>query len=251
MSRVASIVSRIRINLGDKKETRWTDNEIIDTINEGLLDFVSETKTIKSVILFELEQNINIYNISNIAMDILKVQYLNKTIPVYTEDQLVKLDSDWENTIGTEVKCVMFDDLPKGQFKIYPRIQDLAVPIVEQNQVYGALIDITADADLFSILESDAVTVSKYMKVYYVKRPNKITISTVDLDMELDEDYDTAMVLYTTGILLRGDQDAQNRSFSAEQLQLYGAYVRRASESSASNNNSANKRRTVYNGGIQ
>lgn len=251
MSRISSIVSRIRSNVGDKRATRWSDADIIEIVNEGLIDFVSATKTLKAVIAFELEYNVNLYDLSPYAIDIIKVQYLNRTIPTITETQMAKKDDMWEDTVGTEVSYVVFDDLKKGTFKIYPRIKDLTVNIIEQNQVYGALIDIVADPELYSILADGEITSNKFMRVFYVKRPNAVTINTLDADMELDEDYDTAIVLYTSGMLLRWDVDSQNRSFSAEQLQLYGAYVRRASISSSKNNNSTNKRTTSYNGGFE
>lgn len=252
MSRVSSIIDRIRVGLADKRATRWDDNDIINTINEGLLDFVSETKALKAKAFIEVEANVNTYNIQDLAVDILRVQYLNQTVPVTSDTKLSAKNYLWEDEIGLTIRNVLFDDLNKGSFKIYPKITELAANVIESNQPYGAIIDITTDYDIFNYIESNDIAnqVNKYMTVYYVKRPNIITIDTLDEDMELDADYDTSLVFYVTGMLLRGDSDAQNRSFSAEQLSLYGNVVTRAKTSSSSNNNSINNRATSYNGGF-
>jgi len=254
MSRITSMISRIRTAVADKRSTRWSNDDIIDTINEGLLDFVSDTKSLRAKCYIEVEADVNTYSIKDIATDITRVQYLNKTLPITTDLKLTKSVNFWEDKYGNTLQYIVFDDLDKGSFKIYPKInaENLAANIINQNQIYGAIIDITTDYDLFNLMDSENIAkeVNKYMTVYYVKRPSIITIDTLDEDMELDADYDTAIVFYVTGMLLRGDSDAQNRSFSAEQLTLYGNIVIRAKNTGTSNNNSTNRRGTEYNGGF-
>ena len=250
MSRITSIINRVRINIADKKATRWSDADIIESINEGILDFVTETKSLKDTLLVEIEAGVNTYDISDYAIDIVRVQYLNKTIKSYTEAQMHDLDPYWEDQIGQELEAIVFSDLNKGKFKVYPKITELAANIITQNQVYGGLIDITTDTELFNLLSAEDMPtqVNKYMTIYYVKRP---AIVEIDSEMEIDADYDTAIVFYVTGMLLRGDTDAQNRSFSAEQLSLYGNVIARAKKSNFNNNNSTSGRATSYNGGFK
>jgi hypothetical protein len=249
MSRIENILANIRNDVSDEKETRWSDADILLKINQAVLDFVGKTKILKDTALIELETNQNFYDISDIALDILRVQYLNKTVHAITEQQLASLDPYWEDTVSSSFTHVVFEDLKKGSFKIYPKVEDLTLNIFEQNQPYGILIDITTDINVYSLIE-DATGIDKFMTVYYVKRPSIIEIDTLDEDIPLPEEYDKAIIFYTTGMLLRGDSDAQNRSFSAEQLQLYGNEVISASGTSSSNNNSVNSRQTSYNGGF-
>lgn len=249
MSRILDIISDIRNDVSDKKKTRWSDEDILLKINQAIIDFVGKTKILKGTALIEIEKNQNFYDISNIALDILKVQYLNKTVSTITEEQLSKLDEFWEDTISDTFTKVIFSDLKKGSFKIYPKIDNLALNIFEENQPYGIIIDITTDLLTYSLIE-DGIGIAKYMTVYYVKRPITIDEDTTDIDMPLPSEYDKAIIFYATGMLLRGDNDAQNRSFSAEQLQLYGNEVLYASKTSSSNNNSVGGRQTSYNGGF-
>lgn len=253
MSRVESIYNRIRTNLNDQNEVRWPEPDIISSINEGILDFITRTKTLKSRLYIELEKNVNLYDVKDYAVDVIKVQFLNKTLGVKTEKDMTNINILWEDIVGLEVKYVIFDDLNKGEFKTYPRVSELTANIITSNSDYGALIDINTDSEIFNLINAEdiAQSVNKYLTVFIVKRPEIITLATIDSVMELDANYDTAIVFYVTGMLLRGDSDAQNRSFSAEQLLLYEGYVKNGSSSSEKSNNSINNRVTQYNGGFQ
>lgn len=252
MSRITSIVKRIRTSVADKKATRWEDDDIIDYVNEALLEFVSSTKCMKDIMRIELEANVNYYDLSPYACDILRVQYLNGTMNVSTEKELYSKNLYWEDVVAKEPTTVVFDDLKKGVFKIYPKVTELAANVISQNQQYGIVIDIDVDYAIFNLpsIADIGNTVTKYLTVHYVKRPDTVTMETLDEDMELDADYDTAIIFYVTAMLLRGDSDAQNRSFSSEQFTLYSNIVTKASINSSSNNNSINNRATRYNGGF-
>ena len=47
MSRVLSILSKAREELGDANNTRFTDSKLLEHLNDGIKDFILSTKSLK------------------------------------------------------------------------------------------------------------------------------------------------------------------------------------------------------------
>ena len=64
MSRVLSILSKAREELGDVNNTRFTDSKLLEHLNDGIKDFILSTKSLKECLYVELASNGAIYDIS-------------------------------------------------------------------------------------------------------------------------------------------------------------------------------------------
>jgi len=243
MSRVTDILVRARDILADTDSQRYSDDALIRIFNEGASSLALSTRMLTTMSAIELQDNVSRYSVSN-AIDILKVQYKSRRLESRTEQEMNNIDPDWEEVNGDTPEFVIFDNLPKNTFKIYPFLQTVDPIETTYNSLYGALIDINVDNDLLYPVYSD-LGVGDYLFIAYKKKADTITIATIDDDFEFDSICDEAFVLYISGMALRNDADTLNRQFGAEQLSLYGQYVKQylskdVNEYSKVTNNSVN-----------
>lgn len=252
MARVSDILLNVRDVLADHGKQRWSDDTLLRLFNEGLNNFVQQTKSLKLRSYIPIELNTAIYDMSPYAMSIDRVQYMSKVLVAKTEEDMDKIDLLWQEAVNEEPKFIIFDGLKKGQFRIYPKINNLTVNNVSQNQPYGILIDIEMTDDLVQIPEftNIAFDSTKYLAVYYIGKPNKVAIDTEDDDLDLDSIYDPAIVAYISGQALRLDADTLNRQFGAEQLSIYTSYVTQAQNEESKTNNTFINREIPYKGFI-
>jgi len=251
MSRVQSIIDNARIVLSDTNKTRYSDPVLVKYLNDGLNDFVLNTKILKERLFLELNTTAAIYDLSPYVLEFLRFQFMTKVIPVMSQEELDKLDKDWQNTTGDEVKCVTLSDMKKGFLRIYPRVTKGA-DVIDQNSLYGGLVDITINDDDYQIPSINDIEsgLENYLVVFVVKKPKTLTLSTTDSELELGSEYDLALEYYITARALRSDMDSLNRAFGAEQLQLYNNYVAEASLSNTTGNQSVGERVVNYRGRI-
>lgn len=248
MTRVDDLLLRARRDiLADTQATRWSNDTLLSHLTSGVNDFLLRTKVTKSSFYVTLESNVGVYNIKDYSQQIVRVQFMEKSLEIKTSKDMDALDPEWENTIGLEPKYVIFDNLPQGTFRIYPKVTDTNVSVTVANQLYGGVIDIEVTDDLFRLPTDSAVTIlnSKYLKVTYIKKQNKVVLDTI---LDLDTMYDDALLYYISGMALRNDADTQNRAFGAEQLKLYDSIVAVAKGNESVSNNALSSVTTGYKG---
>lgn len=250
MTRVQEILTSVRDVLADQKKLRWSDENLIRLFNEGLSNFILQAKTLKLRSYIELENSTALYNLSAYVVSIDRVQYLDRVLESKTEEDMDKLDLTWQSKTGAEPKYIIFDNLQKGIFRIFPRLDNSGLNNIEQNQLYGVLIDIEVNEDLYRIpsFNNAAFESSKYMVIYYTGKPRKVYLESSDDEIDLDSLYDQAMIAYISGQALRYDADTLNRNFGAEQLSIYKSYVDQAKAKEAEANNTFIRREISYKG---
>lgn len=249
MSRVSDIISNARITLNDADKQRYTDATLVKYLNDGIKDFVLTTKILRERIFVELNTTAAIYDVSPYVLDISRVQFMKKAITAKTNEQMDKIDSEWQLAEGEEVQHVIFNDMKKGSFRIYPRVTT-AADIVDTNSLYGGLVDITINDDDYQIPSYEDVEqgLENYLILYVIKKPSKVTIDTEDSVFELADEYDLALEYFITSRALRSDTDSENRTFGGEQRQLYLGYVNEALNSSTTNYETVSDRVIEYRG---
>lgn len=237
MSRINDIISNVRSDLGDADAHRYSNDLLIRHLNSAINDFIIATKCLKERIYLGLSVSSAIYDLSPYVVEFLRAEYLGKQVPVKSFTDLEKIDANWQSTIGTEVKYITYDNLRKGFLRIYPRVEG-SLDIIQQNSMYGGLIDVTIGDDDYQIPSIVDVeqNLEQYLTLYVVKKPKIVTIDTTDLEFELHTSYDKALEYYVTAMCLRSDTDAINRQYGAEQLQLYVDYVKSCTSSTVLNN---------------
>lgn len=226
MSRVLSILSKAREELGDANNTRFTDSKLLEHLNDGIKDFILSTKSLKERLYVELASNVAIYDISKYALFVERVEYMNTKIDTLSFTELDSINTMWQYETGNVVKAITFEHQSKGAFRIYPRLNTVSNNIVSSSD-YGILVDFSLDDDIVgipSIIDVEQ-NLQAYLVLYVIKKPNVITLTTPDEELELDELYDKAFVHYIKAQCLRNDSDSNNRQFGNEELSAYAMYV--------------------------
>ena len=226
MSRVLSILSKAREELGDTNNTRFTDGKLLEHLNDGIKDFILSTKSLKERLYVELASNVAIYDISKYALFVERVEYMNTKIDTLSFTELDSINTMWQYETGNVVKAITFEHQSKGAFRIYPRLNTVDNNIVSSSD-YGILVDFSLDDDIVgipSIIDVEQ-NLQAYLVLYVIKKPNVITLTTPDEELELDELYDKAFVHYIKAQCLRNDSDSNNRQFGNEELSAYAMYV--------------------------
>ena len=226
MSRVLSILSKAREELGDVNNTRFTDSKLLEHLNDGIKDFILSTKSLKERLYVELASNVAIYDISKYALFVERVEYMNTKIDTLSFTELDSINAMWQYETGNVVKAITFEHQSKGAFRIYPRLNTVSNNIVSSSD-YGILVDFSLDDDIVgipSIIDVEQ-NLQAYLVLYVIKKPNIITLTTPDEELELDELYDKAFVHYIKAQCLRNDSDSNNRQFGNEELSAYAMYV--------------------------
>ena len=226
MSRVLSILSKAREELGDANNTRFTDSKLLEHLNDGIKDFILSTKSLKERLYVELASNVAIYDISKYALFVERVEYMNTKIDTLSFTELDSINAMWQYETGNVVKAITFEHQSKGAFRIYPRLNTVSNNIVSSSD-YGILVDFSLDDDIVgipSIIDVEQ-NLQAYLVLYVIKKPSMITLTTPDEELELDELYDKAFVHYIKAQCLRNDSDSNNRQFGNEELSAYAMYI--------------------------
>ena len=226
MSRVLSILSKAREELGDANNTRFTDSKLLEHLNDGIKDFILSTKSLKERLYVELASNVAMYDISKYALFVERVEYMNTKIDTLSFTELDSINTMWQYETGNVVKAITFEHQSKGAFRIYPRLNTVDNNIVSSSD-YGILVDFSLDDDIVgipSIIDVEQ-NLQAYLVLYVIKKPNIITLTTPDEELELDELYDKAFVHYIKAQCLRNDSDSNNRQFGNEELSAYAMYI--------------------------
>lgn len=226
MSRVLSILSKAREELGDTNNTRFADGKLLEHLNDGIKDFILSTKSLKERLYVELASNVAIYDISKYALFVERVEYMNTKIDTLSFKELDSINTMWQYETGNVVKAITFEHQSKGSFRIYPRLNTVSNNIVSSSD-YGILVDFSLDDDIVgipSIIDVEQ-NLQAYLVLYVIKKPNVITLTTPNEELELDELYDKAFVHYIKAQCLRNDSDSNNRQFGNEELSAYAMYV--------------------------
>lgn len=226
MSRVLSILSKAREELGDANNTRFTNSKLLEHLNDGIKDFILSTKSLKERLYVELASNVAIYDISKYALFVERVEYMNTKIDTLSFKELDSINAMWQYETGNVVKAITFEHQSKGAFRIYPRLNTVDNNIVSSSD-YGILVDFSLDDDILgipSIIDVEQ-NLQAYLVLYVIKKPNIVTLTTPDEELELDELYDKAFVHYIKAQCLRNDSDSNNRQFGNEELSAYAMYI--------------------------
>lgn len=245
---VEDILISTRDILADQEKSRWEDSHLIRILNDGIANFTIHTSYAKSKVFIGLELGISTYDLSNYAINLDRVSYKGIPLPAKSEEELDRINPNWEDEEGEEPLYVCFENLRQGVFKIYPKVNNLAYDVITQNQSYGGLIDITIDEELFLLPEITNISfgTNKYVTVNYIDKP--IAVTTLTDTINIPEIYKAAMVAFVSGMALRANQDTINRQYGTEQLAIYDSYVTKALGKEAKANNTFHNRQVEYRG---
>lgn len=217
-----SVLNKVRLILSDPSADRYSDASLLSLLNDAVRDFASDTKVAKDIFYIELDSGITTYDISAKVLEIDRVQYQGKVLPIVSNDYMDKVNNGWQLEDGEDVKTIVYDKTRRGVFRIYPRITSTDL-VIDTNSNYGILIEFDVSHVPNYLTSEDLPFTAKYLTVYGISRPDEIT--TVNDVIDVDSQWENVLAHHVAGSALRLDQDSQNRAVGNEEIMLYANAV--------------------------
>ena len=222
----SDVITKVRYSLSDLDSSnyRWSDDRLISLLNDVLLDLALTTKLYNKFSYLKLIKNETDYNINDIALKLLRVEYLDKKLDFVTHNEMDSCNLNWRNDTGPAPTKVIFTLSSGVGFTLYPKL-DLGESLITENSLAGIITSIVYK-DFKLILESNIgdispLNLSNYIKLYYIAKPATVFKLTDTLDTVVESSMINALVKYIVGTALRDNIDANDRQMGNEDLMLY------------------------------
>ena len=247
MSTVQAFINKVRPRVGDKDGKKFTDDRIIELINEGLEDLAKKAYVNKK------EMNIPIvpYTRALVIPDdnFIKLQRIrcgNVDLEKYTHDEMDKRFNKWEDKIGNKLDAIVYDLKNPKTIMLFPLLDETSanyealnastsilidIPNVESDSVYGVITSMDIEDIIVPENVYDETELQGYepilslsdtfitVKINYYAFSDKAALVTDELD--LDSSYHTTLLYYVAGTLLLDDNRTESISRGQIFLQKY------------------------------
>ncbi len=219
----SEIINNVRVTLSDEEKLRYTDARLIKLLNDAITDITKNSIIIKREMFVALADGIVDYDLSPVMMQLLRVEYLDKQLPMKTFAEMDRHKSTWQLDEGDEVKAVVYDLQFRGKFKTYPIVEQAINPYIVHTSPYGITTNITY-SDIMPVITNhigdfSSIPNTGMLKLYYV--PKHVAITALTDALDIDETASLAIEHYVAGFALRDNHDQQNRVMGSEELKLY------------------------------
>lgn len=221
------IITKSRYSVSDDiNKSRWTDDYLLSLTNDALLDIASTTRLYSSSAYVPLEIGTSLYDLSNKAISIERVEYVNLPLDFITFGQMDRrFGRNWQDDTDEIPTHVIYDLLQPANFRIYPTPAAGNRLLHRTNSIYGIITDIQyqdVELELAGPLYGDIdIDTTKYVLVYFIKMPPKVTALTDILDPLVDRQHIHILAHYVTSYALRSNQDTLSIKLSGIELQRY------------------------------
>lgn len=221
------ILSKVRYSLSDVDKERWSDLRLISLLNDAILDLALTTKLYSSSAFIRMQRNVSTYNVSNFALKLDRVEYLDSPLYFSTYAEMDR-SSSWQSVTSEIPTHIIYDLKNAGEFIVYP------IPTIgsedfytDTSSVYGIITSINYSNDSYNPIMVDSFGevsppyIEECLKLFYTSKPTKVTSVTQDLDTVIDDFIVPAIVKYMCGNAFRDSMDTQNRQVGNEELVRY------------------------------
>lgn len=224
---IQDLLKKIRFSLSDSNSSRWSDERLISLINDCISSITRRSILFVDTTYIKLVNNLVNYDISDIAVKILRIEYDKKPIIPVSHHDLDLINENWQDSVSNRVTNYIVDKQKEGVFKLYPKLQNENVSLNNGNITYsgnyGIITGITY-TELPLVLSGNfgdisPVATDGYIKVFYIKRHQKFTDinDTIDISSVAEE----LIQHYVVGMALRDNQDTQSRALAKEELDMH------------------------------
>ena len=221
---VGDLLTSVRDTLSDTSKTRWTDATLIRHLNEGIKDISLRTKTPLTTCFIEVELNTHTYNLSNLFVQIERVELMSNYLPFVSHREMDAFDINWKFTTGEPTK-VVYDKQNPATIRLYPIPSSGTSDNISYNQIYGGIIDIDYTCDVFNIPEIGELDDVPYF-IAITGIPKIANYTSIDDSLDIYYFYEDALVHYILYKALRADMDTQNRTAANEEYALYAEKIK-------------------------
>lgn len=221
------ILNKVRYNLSDSARTRWTDERLLSLLNDAILDIAKTTTLFIETTFYTVQNNVVDIDISEVALKIVRAEYMDEPLPMYSFEEMDKKDKFWQLEKGSEVLALVYDKQRAGLLKQYPIVENDQNDYIIYNSAFGIMTGITY-SDIAPVVTGTfgdlaGIPNEAIIKFYYVRRHE--AINDINSDVEIDDLIEQPLIHYITGMALRDNKDAQNRTVAAEELNIYSTMI--------------------------
>jgi len=249
MITVQAFINTVRNRVGDKNGNKFTDDRIIELINEGLKDLAKKAYVNKK------QMNIPIvpYTRALVIPDdnFIKLQRIrcnSVDLEKYTHDEMDKRFNKWEDKIGSKLDAIVYDLKNPKTIILFPLLDETSanyealnasdsllidIPNVESDSAYGLITSIDTDDIIVPENVYDETELQGYepilnlsdtfitVSINYYAFPDKADIDNITAKLDLDSSYHTTLLYYVAGTLLLDDNRTEGIARGQIFLQKY------------------------------
>jgi hypothetical protein len=275
MTRIASILTNVRIPLNDRAKERWSDADLLLFLSKAQKDITKEVKLLKDWVILPLAMGQSIYLLPEDTVEIIECRFDGAPMKLRTHSQMVLRSgvtvtgNNWETRITEDQpEAVIYDKLRRRQIRVWPTpvSETLTISDTELDTLTG----IVTSVDDFTmigeygfagtILDTDeGIPAYEYgvygivseivnqtsIMVHRAKLAGDIT-STED-ELQVDIVCDEALEHFVIARAFSNDKIEQNRQTAAEHLSWYNREVIKLKDSVEINMTTNEYRETRYN----
>lgn len=224
--KASEVIVKARYTLADPNGTRWSDTRLLSLLNDAIYDIALTTMVYNASGYIELQKNVALYNISNFASKLERVEHLN--VPLLKKS-FVEMDdtygSSWQTKTSSTPQAIAYDLQRSGEFVLYPIPDFGSTSLVTSNSDFGIITHLTHEEVNFDIVSDFGGIASpsyeNYLKIYYTRLPKELTSTNDDFEPIIHRSMLNMLSHYITGSALRDNLDTQNRQIGNEELLLY------------------------------
>lgn len=217
------ILKKARYTLSDTAKDRWSDERLLALLNDGIIDIAKNTTLFIETLFYIVVNDTYDITLYDKALKVLGAEYLDLPLEFISWEEMNNRKRDWQQDKGTEVKSLVYDRQRNAQFRQYPIVENAINNNIEFNASYGIVTDISYSDIIPEVVEGNgdigAFPDDALIKFYYIRR--HAVIVDINDTVLIDELIEKPLVHYISGMALRDNQDAQNRSMGSEELSLY------------------------------
>lgn len=222
----SEILTSARQVLSDTQKLRWTDARLLTLLNDGINILVNDTTLFNEHHYLQLADGVEEY-VASRAFKILRAEYMGLPLTPTSHEEMDKLEAGWTTKLGTRFTHILTDKAQPGHFRLYPKLETLPDTLVEhESGPYGIITDISyTDYQLTMTGDEGEIGTPEngWLKLYYSRKLPKYTAITDEVEM--DDFLVTPLSSYIAARALRDNQDTQNRSLAAEEMNIFEAVV--------------------------
>lgn len=244
------VITKARFKVSDTGGTRFSDQLLIDFLNNGIADIARSTRLYNETSYVPIEIRTSFFDLSKFAISIERVEHEGVVLkPLTFEEMDKRYGNEWQLEEDPLPTHIVYDLLQPANFRIYPIPSVGNTTLHQSNSLYGGITAIyyqNVDLAITGAYGDINPDTTKQLLVYYIKQPKQIVEITDELDDVIDIGHVSVLAHYVAGQALRVNQDTLSRKVGNEELAMYQA-SKKDLENTKNVNNTRRLRNTGYN----
>jgi hypothetical protein len=232
--KASEIITKARFTLSDTDKSRWSDDRLLSSLNDALLDIALTTELYNACGYIELTDNISVYDASSFAIKLDRAEHINKPLVKLSFEEMDRcFRSGWQDVTGETPTHIVYNLKRSGEFIIYPKPVNNGA-FIARNTDFGIVTNLTYEDMPLEVTgnfgDLDPPDLTRYIKLYYISAPAELKTIDDDLEPTIARSMLSCLAHYITGSALRDNMDAHDRQVGNEELSLYESKKQKLAE---------------------